>query len=237
MSDTGFLVSPEARRAATMYRLDGRDRRRQDVWAPARQAAAFCTAGGGLISTADDYLRFVGMMLGNGSVDGVRVLTAGAVRMMRRPAQRRTKRHPFLGSPFWLGRGFGLGLSLVTDPEKSAPGSGRAGSERSAGRRVRDLVASGSVCRDMVLMYLIQKCPIYRSTPTPRWPAIRRLPSCGRCNRGSSAKRIARWVCSGKAPPMADYPPDRIAGPRLLLRLPCPTTRARCPRGSPAIPR
>ena len=29
------------------------------------------------------------------------------------------KRYPFLGAPFWVGRGFGLNLSVVTDPAKS----------------------------------------------------------------------------------------------------------------------
>ncbi|MEQ0574965.1 hypothetical protein ABLN97_11505 [Mycobacterium tuberculosis] len=31
------------------------------------------------------------------------------------------KRHSFLGAPFWVGRGFGLNLSVVTDPAKSRP--------------------------------------------------------------------------------------------------------------------
>ncbi len=29
------------------------------------------------------------------------------------------KRFPFLGMPFWRGRGFGLNLSVVTDPAQS----------------------------------------------------------------------------------------------------------------------
>lgn len=43
------------------------------------------------------------------------------------------KRHSFLGAPFWVGRGFGLNLSVVTDPAKSGRCSGRAGSGPSAG--------------------------------------------------------------------------------------------------------
>ncbi|GAB7150455.1 hypothetical protein LRC537489_37030 [Mycobacterium riyadhense] len=77
MTDTGFFVPVDAqRRAATMYRHDEQYRLRHDVMGPPHVTPpAFCNAGGGLWSTADDYLRFVRMLLGNGSVDGVRVLS------------------------------------------------------------------------------------------------------------------------------------------------------------------
>lgn len=85
MTDTGFYVSADAqRRAATMYRLDEQDRLRHDVMGPPHVTPpSFCNAGGGLWSTADDYLRFVRMLLGDGTVDGVRVLSPESVRLMR----------------------------------------------------------------------------------------------------------------------------------------------------------
>ena len=85
MPDTGFFVSPEARRrAATMYRLDDDDQLQHDVMGPPRSSRPrFCNAGGGLWSTADDYLRFVRMLLGDGTIDGVRVLSQESVRLMR----------------------------------------------------------------------------------------------------------------------------------------------------------
>ena len=89
----------------------------------------FCTGGAGLWSTVDDYLRFARMLLGGGTVDGVRVLSQDSVRLMR--TDRLTdeqKRHPFLGAPFWVGRGFGLNLSVVTDPAKSRQLFGPGGS-------------------------------------------------------------------------------------------------------------
>ena len=59
----------------------------------------------------------------------MRVLSEQSVRLMR--TDRLTdeqKRHPFLGVPFWIGRGFGLNLSLVTDPpRRSRSCSARAG--------------------------------------------------------------------------------------------------------------
>ena len=69
MPDTGFFVSAEARgRAATMYRVDDEGRLRHDVMGPPHiKPPSFCNAGGGLWSTADDYLRFVRMLLGDGT--------------------------------------------------------------------------------------------------------------------------------------------------------------------------
>ena len=95
----------------------------------------FCAGGAGLWSTADDYLAFIRMLLGNGTVDGVRVLSEESVRLMR--TDRLTdeqKKFPFLGMPFWRGRGFGLNLSVVTDPAQSASCTAQADSARSAGR-------------------------------------------------------------------------------------------------------
>jgi CubicO group peptidase (beta-lactamase class C family) len=59
MTDTGFFVSVEGRRrTATMYRLDDNDQLQHDVMGqPHISPPAFCSAGGGLWSTADDYLR------------------------------------------------------------------------------------------------------------------------------------------------------------------------------------
>jgi CubicO group peptidase (beta-lactamase class C family) len=169
MTDTGLFVSTEARRrAATMYRLDEQDQLRHDVMGPPHvKPPSFCNAGGGLWSTADDYLRFVQMLLGDGSVDGVRVLSPESVRLMRTdrltaPPPRLTdeqKRHNFLGAPYWVGRGFGLNLSVVTDPAKSAPlyGPGGLGTFSWPGAYGTWWQADPSA--DLILLYLIQHCP------------------------------------------------------------------------------
>jgi len=162
MVDTGFFVTPEARpRAATMYRHDEHDQLRHDVMGPPQiKPPSFPNAGGGLWSTADDYLRFIRILLGDGSIDGVRVLSAESVRLMR--TDRLTdehKRHNFLGSPFWVGRGFGLNLSVVTDPAKSTPlfGPGGVGTFSWPGAYGTWWQADPSA--DLILMYLIQFCP------------------------------------------------------------------------------
>src|ERR1700745_2363631 len=85
MTDTGFFVSPEARgRAATMYKLDDDNKLQHDVMPPPKiTPPRVCEGGGGLWSTADDYLKFARMLLAEGVVDGVRVLSAESVRLMR----------------------------------------------------------------------------------------------------------------------------------------------------------
>lgn len=161
MTDTGFFVSPEARgRSATMYRLDG-DTLRDDVMGPVPiTMPTFPNAGGGLMSTADDYLAFARMLLADGVFDGIRVLSAESVRAMRTDrltgAQRR---HPFLGAPFWVGRGFGLNLSVVSDPVKSQPlfGPGGAGAFSWPGAYGTWWQADPGA--DLILLYLVQNSP------------------------------------------------------------------------------
>ena len=162
MPDTGFFVSPEARgRAATMYRIDDEGQLRHDVMGPPHvKPPSFCNTGGGLWSTADDYLRFVRMLLGDGTVDGVRVLSPESARLMR--TDRLTdeqKRRDFLGAPYWVGRGFGLNLSVVTDPAKSAPlfGPGGVGTFSWPGAYGTWWQADPSA--ELILVYLIQNLP------------------------------------------------------------------------------
>ncbi len=164
MSDTGFHVSPQTgRRAATMYRLDDDDRLRHDVLGPPRdRPPSFCNAGGGLWSTADDYLRFIEMLLHGGTRDGVQVLSAESVRLMR--TDRLTdehKRHRFLGAPFWVGRGFGLNLSVVTDPAKSAPLFGRGGLGTFSWPGAYGTWWQADPSADLILIYLVQNFPTF----------------------------------------------------------------------------
>jgi CubicO group peptidase (beta-lactamase class C family) len=78
---------------------------------------SFPSGGAGLVSTADDYLKFAKMILGRGKSGGVRLLSRPAFDLMTTdhltPAERAT---PFLGSPFWTSMGFGLGLSIADNP-------------------------------------------------------------------------------------------------------------------------
>lgn len=162
MSDTGFFVPARNRgRTATMYKLSDDDTLSHDAMGPpAITPPPFCMGGANLFSTADDYLTFARMLLGHGEVDGVRVLSEKSVRLMR--TDRLTedqKRHPFLGMPFWIGRGFGLNLSVVTDPGRSRQlfGPGGAGTFSWPGAYGTWWQADPSA--DLILIYLIQNLP------------------------------------------------------------------------------
>ena len=132
MSDTGFsLDSSQLRRLATTYvnRGDGVLRPADDLgerpWGY-RARAEFSTeppfecGGAGLVSTADDLMRFQQMLLHRGKWNGVRLLSRTTVDLMTRdhmtPEQRR---QPLLGfAEMWAGMGFGLGVSVVDDPTR-----------------------------------------------------------------------------------------------------------------------
>ena len=85
MSDTGFYVSAEqhTRRAAIHMRTpEGLAATRIEITAEPE----FEMGGGGLYSTAGDYLKFARMILGGGALDGTRVLHEETVRLMARNA-------------------------------------------------------------------------------------------------------------------------------------------------------
>ena len=158
MQDTDFWCPPEKRdRMAKLYRIDPATDRLQDVSFPhVDSQPVFEPGGGGLISTADDYLKFARMMLGQGEVDGVRLVKASTIEMMCENRLTDAQRAiPFMGIPFWLGQGFGLGVSVITDPEKQAwMGAGSKGGFGWPGAFGTWWQADPA--QDMVMIYLIQ---------------------------------------------------------------------------------
>ena len=166
MADTGFFIDADKRsRAATMYRLDPQSGLQHDAMGPIPVTEPrFCQGGGGLVSTADDYLRFARMLLGGGEVDGVRVLSHESVAAMRTNRLTEEQRgHPFLGMPFWIGRGFGLNLSVVTDPDKSARLFGPGGTGTFSWPGAYGTWWQADPSRDLILIYLIQNFPDFTS--------------------------------------------------------------------------
>ena len=120
MKDTGFSV-PEAKldRLASCYHADpatGRlavyDEARGGPWA---RQPVFESGGGGLVSTADDYLAFGRMLLRYGRHGADRILSRPAVELMTAdqltPEQKASS--PFVPG-FWDTRGWGFGLSVIT---------------------------------------------------------------------------------------------------------------------------
>ncbi len=72
------------------------------------------SGGGGLISTAPDYMRFAQMLLNGGELDGVRLLGRKTVELMR-------MNHLPAGMHIWddPSTGFGLGFGVLIDPARS----------------------------------------------------------------------------------------------------------------------
>lgn len=162
MSDTGFALSlQQRRRMATMYGLGEDDTLRDDVMGPpALTPPEFCAGGAGLMSTADDYLKFARMLLCGGAVDGVRVLSEESVRLMR--TDRLTaeqKEHNFLGVPFWIGRGFGLSMSVVTEPTQSERFFGPGGLGTFGWPGAFGTWWQADPANDVIVLYLIQNYP------------------------------------------------------------------------------
>jgi len=88
MKDTGFFVPKEKRnRFATLYKEDQKGELVADA-SPGASATDYATqpsmpsGGGGMVSTAQDYLRFAQMLLNGGELDGVRILAPATVRLM-----------------------------------------------------------------------------------------------------------------------------------------------------------
>lgn len=134
MNDTDFFV-PEhkAGRLARLYGIGDDDTivaaDSGYLTAMPTSAPELCRGGGALASTAHDYLTFARALLGGGQADGVRILSPESTAALRTnrltPAQRQL---PSFGIPYWTGRGFGLGLSVVMDPNEAALfGPGAAG--------------------------------------------------------------------------------------------------------------
>ncbi len=129
MTDTAFWAGPEtAPRLAALYQPGpGGQARRLDAFGQAAlKAPRVLSGGGGLISTAADYDRFLQMLLGRpdspaGELDGTRLLSPRTVAYMARnhlPGNQDLEtfgRPLYAESPF-RGVGFGLGFAVVIDP-------------------------------------------------------------------------------------------------------------------------
>ena len=113
MNDTGFSVKVEnAHRYSKVYEFseNGELQAIEKVHAATGPLSFFHSGGGGLQSTAADYLRFCQMVLNGGELDGGRLIgrkTAELVTMSHVP--------PDWLAPKRTGTGFGLGFAVVTD--------------------------------------------------------------------------------------------------------------------------
>jgi len=116
MSDTGFYVPKEKlNRFAEFYSYDNDGKLkavgvREGLNHDFAAKPALSSGGGGLVSTAGDYMRFCQMLLNGGQLDGVRLLSPLTVELMRTNVLAPSV--PILAP----GAGFGLDFAIYTDP-------------------------------------------------------------------------------------------------------------------------
>jgi CubicO group peptidase (beta-lactamase class C family) len=117
MVDTGFWVpASKAARLATIYEPDEHGKLAPSGWPNVSEAGpdhGILSGGGGLYSTAADYMRFAQMLLDGGHLGSVRILSRKTVELM-------TANHlKHLADPHPSGvraMGFGLGVRVLADP-------------------------------------------------------------------------------------------------------------------------
>jgi len=116
MVDTGFSV-PEDKLARLVAVPGAQPAALSDGDVTKRQT--FFSGGGGIVSTAPDFLRFCQMLLNGGELDGARILKPETVRLMTTnslPPDIHIAGHE-AGPAF--GTGWGLGFAIRTNPDFS----------------------------------------------------------------------------------------------------------------------
>jgi CubicO group peptidase (beta-lactamase class C family) len=128
MQDTDFHVpADKASRLAACYTAAPEARMKlQDD--PQRshylKPPAFVSGGGGLVSTASDYLRFCQMLLNGGVLDGERILSPKTIELMTANHLALGKELPELSVSLfseasYAGVGFGLGFAVTLNPART----------------------------------------------------------------------------------------------------------------------
>ncbi|OHB26977.1 MAG: serine hydrolase [Phenylobacterium sp. RIFCSPHIGHO2_01_FULL_69_31] len=128
MVDTGFHVRDDQRgRFAACYDavLGGKMKLQDDPQtSPYLAPPALLSGGGGLVSTAADYMRFAGMLLNRGELDGARILAPKTVDLMASNhlpggSDLTEMSRSLFSESTNAGVGFGLGFAVVFDPPQT----------------------------------------------------------------------------------------------------------------------
>ncbi|MBX9931753.1 MAG: beta-lactamase family protein [Methylobacterium sp.] len=126
MVDTDFHVPADklSRLAATYSLFRDRTLKLYDDSVETRFAKVppLASGGGGLVSTASDYLRFCRFLLGRGELDGMRLLgrkTVDLMLMNHLGGDLAAMGQPRFSESSYTGIGFGLGFSIMLDPARA----------------------------------------------------------------------------------------------------------------------
>ncbi len=116
MKDTGFFVPQKKHdRFAQVYNSNekgnltiGDNKAHRNFSKP----RAFLSGGGGLVSTARDYLRFLMMIQHGGTLEGKRIVSEKSVQLMTTSQLPEKVPHIYFGDQQRVGVGFGFGFSV-----------------------------------------------------------------------------------------------------------------------------
>jgi len=125
MKDSGFFVPQDKlQRFAACYKpgASGVELLEAVSTSRYRNKPVWLSGGGGLVSTARDYARFLIMLAAGGELNGKRLLKTGTVKLMTRNHVP-DKALPIGVGDRRIGVGFGLGFSVRMEPHKGDPGS------------------------------------------------------------------------------------------------------------------
>jgi CubicO group peptidase (beta-lactamase class C family) len=131
MTDTGFSVpAGKLARLATIYTMDGQSHKLTPVPRDPNISTTpgLPSGGGGLYSTAADYLRFAQMLDNNGELNGVRLLSPSTVSLMRAnhlPDRLMTGQFGIGFARMRPGFGFGYDVAVFDEPHKAGSTTGR----------------------------------------------------------------------------------------------------------------
>lgn len=117
MKDTGFSVPPEkSSRFAALYTRTNGTLKAVDTPAEMKfvRPVTYFSGGGGLVSTARDYMRFLMMIQNGGKLDGHRLLRTRTVQLMSSNLLPEQAFPIHFGNEKRSGTGFGLGFSVCT---------------------------------------------------------------------------------------------------------------------------
>ncbi len=132
MNDTGFAVAKEKAERIAEPQIDSGTGKRPAMPRDLTLRPRFLSGGGGMVSTAADYLRLAQMLLNGGELDGARIVSRKTVALMtsdhlpphvKFSASTRAQFEESSPSPEF-GQGFGLGFCVRKEPGRNpAPGS------------------------------------------------------------------------------------------------------------------
>jgi CubicO group peptidase (beta-lactamase class C family) len=162
MRDTGFTVPPDRReRFTSLYRvgpagaLELADAPDGD-WS---RLPAFPAGGGGLVSTADDWLAFARMLLDGGTAGGRRLLSRASVDRMT--TNHLTAHQREIGALFLEGQGWGYGGQVDVAPAAPWNVPGRYGWVGGTGTAGHLIPSTGTVT------LLLTQVSMQNPTPPP----------------------------------------------------------------------